>query len=147
MRPLSGDADWAAGLALLDAYVARVGDARPPRGHAERGLPLAAWLARQRRAARDGALGAARVRELEARGVEIAPPKAERRARSWAVHADALDAFRAREGHANLRRDFVDPVSSLELGRWLISQRVHARRGELDDAQRERLAALGALTA
>lgn len=57
---------WDGTYSLLESFVAREGHARVPRRHVESGRALGDWAKAQRRAYRQGRLGADRARRLEA---------------------------------------------------------------------------------
>jgi hypothetical protein len=113
------------GLAALDDFLAREGHAHPPTAHVEGSYRLGAWVSNRRTDHRTNVLSLERITALESRA-------------GWVWDAQdngfqsglvALDAFVAREGHAQVPIIHVEGV--LRLGRWVASVRATRRQGKL----------------
>ena len=122
---------WERMHGLLAAYVEREGHARVPTGHVEDGERLGVWLAQQRRAFKKGLLLPDRAARLEALGV-VWDVFAEQWERSFAL----LQAFVAREGHANVPQRHVE--DGQRLGGWLSKQRTRHQLRTLSEAERRK---------
>ena len=133
-------AHWERGLARLEAFAAREGHADVPQAHREGDdrFALGEWLHNQRRAFKAGLLAAERARRLEAAGATW-----DLVAARWELHAELLEAFAAREGHARVARAHVVEPCGAPLGAWLEAQRARHRKGKLGARRAARLAAAG----
>jgi superfamily II DNA or RNA helicase len=128
--------DWASGLEVLRAYVAREGHARVPGDHVEAGIRLGLWVLNKRRDRRTGRLGPARAAELEALPGWTWDPFAD----DWAAALAALRTFVAREGHARVPQNHIE--GDFRLGPWVAKHRGEGNAGRLDAARVAELEAL-----
>lgn len=135
-RDASSARRWAAGLAALDAYIARTGHANVDSRHHEGNIELGGWVARRR--AQEASMPAAHRAELNSRPewawVRGIPGwQADR----WNAGLQALDVFAAREGHADISSHWVE--GDCNLGAWVSRQRKNA--ANLSPEQHEKLSA------
>lgn len=131
------ESKWDAGFARLQDYVDRQGEASVPVEFVDAsGFPLGRWASVQRRRYVIAKLPDERVRRLEALPGWSWDVVAARQQQAMAV----LQAFVAREGHARIPVSHVE--SGFSLGSWASDRRKAYRRGKLDEAVAEKLAAL-----
>ena len=133
---------WVYHLGLLQAYAQNHDSARPPASYvAPCGARLGRWLADQRSLAKRGRLAPARRQQLEFIGGDVSPLAAysERR---WRRACLSLWRFRRREGHARVRRAYVDD-DGFRLGGWLVEQRRKFEEGTLSSKRARALETLG----
>ena len=82
VHPMEGR--WDDAHVLLTEFVRREGHADVPPAHREKGVPLAAWLRRQKREALEGLMAPSRIKMLEELGVTGLRSKIERKEDTWA---------------------------------------------------------------
>lgn len=116
---------WERSFSALEQYARRVGDASPPKGTMEDGLPIARWVFVQRTAHKRGKLDRERTRRLEAlpRWIWDANETA------WREKFELLRAVAAETGDANLRTEEV--VDGVALGSWIDIQRGSYKKDKL----------------
>ena len=115
---------------LLQAFREREGHTNVPRRHEEDGEQLGVWLSRQRKLHKNGLLPGMRAQRLEELGV-VWDVLAER----WERMFGLLQAFRDREGHANVPRRHEEDGE--KLGFWLQAQRTRYKARGLSDEERK----------
>ncbi|GAA1479012.1 hypothetical protein GCM10009623_34580 [Nocardioides aestuarii] len=125
---------WERHFEALEQFVAREGHARVPTDHIEGDVPLADWVIRHRQEFKAGLVPADRAARLEALPDWTWDVLASR----WEKHYTALEAFAAREGHAQVPTDHLE--ADLKLGRWVVVQRQTYRKGDLAPDRADRLA-------
>lgn len=138
-------ARFEAGLAALEAFVAREGHLEVRTSHREAGLPLAAWIRRVRHHHATGALSTARAAALEAVpgwSWEPGPTLAATQAADWEHNLARLVSWAGVHGHAEPRQDLV--VDGVRLGAWTAKQRARYRAGTLAPERAARLEQLPA---
>jgi hypothetical protein len=128
--------DWARAIEALDAFVAREGHARVPRGTIESGSRLGNWVTSRRVEYRHGRLAPERIAELEAIMGWTWDPDAE----DWADAMAALRAFAAREGHTRVPAQHIE--RGFRLGAWVSNRRNRSRRTTIPPEQIAELEAL-----
>jgi len=132
------DANYRAGVAHLQSYVAREGHANVPQESVtDDGFTLGAWVNNRRGERRAGRLLPAKVAELDALGMVWEPRDANYRA-----GVDHLRSYTAAQGHANVPRTFVTD-DGFKLGAWVIRRRSERNAGTLTPARVAELDALG----
>jgi superfamily II DNA or RNA helicase len=124
------------GLDALAAFRAREGHLRVPTDHVENGLDLFTWISNRRTEQRAGNLAAARKAALDA--LDFIWDVAED---NWSRGLAAATAFYQRERH--LRPPKGHWEMGLQLSAWVTRQRRLGREGELTQAQRDALTAVG----
>ncbi|EOD34516.1 hypothetical protein EMIHUDRAFT_228469 [Emiliania huxleyi CCMP1516] len=122
---------WERMFGLLQAFREREGLANVPRRHEEDGELLGAWLQRQRKLHKHGLLPGMRAQRLEALGVVW-----DVLAEQWERTFGLLQAFRQREGHANVPMRHVEEGE--QLGVWLQTQRKRYQARGWSEAERKR---------
>lgn len=123
------EADWGAGMAALDALLARgSGPWVPVQFAAPDGFHLGAWLNRQRIAWRAGRLSPLEVTALAHRGVS---PSFDHDRLVWGMRS--LRQFRDTHPGRQPAQSYVDP-DGFALGNWFVVRRREARTGTLDHA-------------
>jgi hypothetical protein len=108
-------------LGLLQAFAAREGHARVPSDYVEDGINLGTWVVTQRQFKSKNRLSHDRRAQLEA----LPGWSWDSRADMWAENLTALDNFAKREGHANVRADYIE--NGVRLGVWVLTQRNRRR--------------------
>jgi superfamily II DNA or RNA helicase len=130
-RAAAPNAGWRTRHALLEAYVARTGDAAIPQKHVEDDVALGLWVSSQRWRYRAGSLHPEAVAQLESiPGWSWAPLED-----AWNARYMALVAFAAEHGHC-------DPPKSWgggSLRMWVLTQRKMHRQQRLRAEFAERL--------
>jgi hypothetical protein len=129
------DAAWEDGLAVLQAFVARMGTALAVQaGYEEDGYPLAEWVKKQRRMYRNDRLSAERVQRLEL----VSGWTWNKHDAAWEDGYNALLAYVRREGSA---RHIPKPHTEggYKLGDWVYIQRQKRRAGRMKAARVQRL--------
>ena len=137
VRPMEGR--WDDAHVLLTEFVRREGHADVPPAHRERGVPLAAWLRRQKREALEGLMAPSRIKMLEELGVTGLRSKIERKEDTWARNFDLLARYVAQHKKEPSRSEMVE---GKPLGAWLASQKVKAARGDLLEERSKKLSSL-----
>jgi hypothetical protein len=132
------DAVWRGRLADLRAFRQRFGHTRVPRGFAE-DPSLGRWVAHQRELHRLGDLLQDRERALRKLGFEFVLPDAPVFV-PWEQRYRELRAFAARFGHTRVPARWPE---SMQLARWVHTQRDFHRQGLLSHARKRALEALG----
>lgn len=122
------EGQWEAWVVRLSRFLAAHGHARVPLRGSE---GLGAWLSRQRRRARRGALPEERARKLEALGAFHSD-----RDRVWNEALDQYLRMKARSGEPSPSRSAVE---RRRLYRWISVQRAALKSGRLAPARRHRL--------
>ena len=117
--------DWAAGLAVLRAFVAREGHARVPQRHREAGFPLGTWINQVRHRSQDASRTPDRIATLQALPGWTWDARRERFLRG----VDALCAYTQREGHLRPPRGHLE--QGVRLMTWASQRRTDYRRGKL----------------
>ena len=134
--PTLPDRQFDAGLRALQAFVAREGHAWVPGGHVEGALQLGCWVYTRRHEQRRGTLDPARRARLDAFP-------------GWTWDAfesrfeagfEILQAFVAREGHANVPAKHHE--GAFQLGRWVGHRRLDRVVGRLRPHHARRLEGL-----
>ena len=118
-------ASWEQWYGMALAFAEREGHAMVPADYAEDGWRLGYWVATQRGLYRAGLLLADRRALLEQLPGWSWSPGAEQ----WEQGYKALQAFAAREGHAEVPKRHVE--AGVKLGTWVQHQRTDYRTGEL----------------
>lgn len=117
---------FAVAISHLEHFAKRVGHARIPPSHVERGFRLGAWVSHRRHERRAGTLPAPQSRRLEqVRGWTWEPE--DERLPEALLH---LCAFVAREGHTRVPAAHVE--HGFRLGTWLSHRRRDRREGRLN---------------
>ncbi len=119
---------WEAWIVRLSRFVATYGHARVPLRGSE---GLGAWLFRQRRRARRGALPEERARKLEALGAFRSD-----RDRVW---NEALDQYLRMRAHDGAPPSSRSAAERRRLYRWISVQRAAVKSGRLAPSRRHRL--------
>jgi superfamily II DNA or RNA helicase len=127
---------WEQWFAMLGDYVDEHGDALVPIGYAVGGSRLGRWVGTQRDLYRRGELPADRASRLDTIPTWTWSPQAE----EWPQSYAALQAFVAREGHAEVPKRHVE--AGVSLGTWVQHQRTDYRTGMIGP---DRAAALEAV--
>ena len=140
VHPMEGR--WDDAHVLLTEFVKREGHADVPPQHRERGVPLAAWLRRQKREALEGLMAPNRVKMLEELGVTGLRSKTERKEDTWARNYDLLARYISQNKKEPSRSEVVE---GKPLGTWLASQKVKSARGDLPEERSKKLSAVVAL--
>lgn len=123
-RAKSEDA-WEASIAAVRAWVELHGHGRVPLGAHHDGKRIGTWVARQRRAYRQGNLSHSRVSQLEA----ITGWTWEPHGASWAEHIELVEQWAGEHGHVRIPSSTV--YGGKRLGAWLQDQRTAYRRGTM----------------
>jgi len=127
-------AAWDEMFGRLQAFKAREGHVDVPQKYPA-DPTLGNWCNMQRASKNKGALSADRIAKLEGVGFEWDPLGA-----AWDERFGQLQAFKAREGHANVPQKYpADPP----LGKWCSHQRQLKKRDQLSAERIQRLEALG----
>ncbi len=140
VHPMEGR--WDDAHVLLTEFVRREGHADVPPAHRERGVPLAAWLRRQKREALEGLMAPNRIKMLEELGVTGLRSKVERKEDTWLKNFDLLARYVAQHKKEPGRAEVVE---GKPLGTWLASQKVKADRGDLLPERAAKLSSVIAL--
>ncbi len=140
VHPMEGR--WDDAHVLLTEFVRREGHADVPPQHRERGVPLAAWLRRQKREALEGLMAPSRVKMLEELGVTGLRSKVERKEDTWLKNFDLLARYVAQHKKEPSRSEVVE---GKPLGTWLASQKVKSERGDLLEERAAKLSSVIAL--
>jgi hypothetical protein len=127
---------WEEGFAHLVRFVEREGHGRVPQATRDEGYSLGRWVAKQRRAYRNGTLDPERRARLEA----LSGWTWEAREASWEEGFAHLERFVEREGHARVPRGHREDRYPLD--HWVTNQHRPYRKGTLDPERRARLEAL-----
>ncbi len=118
-------ATWEQWYGMTLAFAEREGHAMVAVNYAEDGWQLGYWVATQRKQYRDGSLLPDRRALLEQLPGWSWYPNAEQ----WQKGYEALQAFAAREGHAEVPKRHVE--AGITLGTWVLHQRTDYRTREL----------------
>ena len=137
VHPMEGR--WDDAHVLLTEFVRREGHADVPPAHRERGVPLAAWLRRQKREALEGLMAPNRIKMLEELGVTGLRSKVERKEDTWLKNFDILSRYVAQHKKEPGRAEMVE---GKPLGTWLASQKVKSERGDLLPERAAKLASV-----
>ena len=121
---------WERMFGLLQAFREQEGHANVPRKHVEDGEQLGGWLSRQRKLHKQGLLPGMRAQRLEALGVVW-----DVLAEQWERMFGLLQAFREREGHANVPSGHVEDGE--RLGLWVGTQRKRYQARGWSEAERK----------
>jgi superfamily II DNA or RNA helicase len=130
------EAAWEAAFARLQRFVQREGHARVPQATHEDGYHLGRFVAKQRRAYRNGKLDTPRRARLEALPGWMWEAREDR----WEQGFAHLKQFVKREGHARVPNGTRE--DGYPLGNWVTNQFRPYRKGTLDPERRARLEAL-----
>jgi superfamily II DNA or RNA helicase len=124
------EASWEDGFALLRAYVAKEGHARPATSHREQGFLLGSWCSDQRKQYKRGNLDPEKANRLEGlpgwvwrSGTELAPR------RSWEQAYHLLERFAEHAGHTRVPSIHIE--EGFRLGPWVADQRKAHRQDKL----------------
>lgn len=132
----AADTRWWLGFEAVLRFASSTGHARPPVDAVENDLAVGRWVRAQRRARRDGSLGAERVARLEALPGWAWDASGTR----WEEQFEALRRFAEDEGHA--RPPSSARQGSRQVGAWVrIQRRLHADGG-LEESHARRLEGL-----
>ena len=123
---------WEENFAALQAFHAREGHFRVPKGHVENGLKLRSWVSNQR--IQRNEISEDRIKRLDALGFVWSSFE-----RQWEESFAALRDFHNREHHSDVFQKHIE--NGLRLGIWVGRQR--KRRDSLSSDQIKRLDALG----
>jgi Helicase associated domain len=126
------ETDWEVALRCLKAYGQREGHCRVPKHHEENGFPLGRWVANRRSRAKS--VPPIRRRQLDHLGFVWDVFAAD-----WEEGFSHLKAYKEREGHCRVPRDYRE--DGFRLGRWVSTQRPN--RNTLSEDRRQRLDGLG----
>jgi hypothetical protein len=118
-------ANWDLGVDRLQAFVAREGHARVPRGHKELGFPLGNWVTTRRSENRRGTLAPDRVELLEAMPGWVW----DHAQHAWKEAMDHMRAFVGHTGHAAV--PFAHREGAFRLGSWVNNRRTEYKQGRL----------------
>lgn len=130
----------AAAVDLLGEYVAWKGHANPPADVIEDDVELGRWINRVRRQRATDRLPQALLDEVTVVSPAAPSPEALRWYRPetlWLLGLEALRQFSAREGHTRVPCRHAENLSdhSLDLHKWVTTQRRHYQRGQLNAAR------------
>jgi superfamily II DNA or RNA helicase len=125
---------WEFMFGLLERYVARFGNARPPSVYEEDGFKLGLWVGTQR--SRRKVLAAEKQERLAALPGWVWNVRSE----GWRESYERLQEFARREGHASPPQLWKE--SGFPIGQWVAKQRNSAAAGNLKEERRRLLEAL-----
>jgi hypothetical protein len=133
------DAGYRIGVAHLRAYIAREGHANVPQESVtDDGFGLGVWVANRRRDRRNGRLSAAKIAELNTRGMVWGSSRDD----GYRIGVDHLRVHTATAGHANIPSQFVTD-DGFKLGKWVANRRQDRKARALGPAKIAELDALG----
>jgi superfamily II DNA or RNA helicase len=133
-------ASWEFWFGLLEKFVQLEGTARVPSGCTVDGRPLGDWASTQRKFGRIGRLSPDRQLRLE----QVHPTWTwNAKDARWEFMFGLLEQYVEQNGDAAVPRTYVT-VDGHPLGKWVITQRFHSKKGLLDDERRTRLSELPA---
>jgi hypothetical protein len=133
--------DWDCKFPLLLQFRDREGHVRVPLFHVEDGKKLGAWIRRLRFNKKKGKLCPKKERQLNEIGFVWNASEGK-----WDTMMRALTQFKQREGHCKVldkHVEYLDDGGKLNLGVWLMYQRLYQGRGKMDAKKAEQLESLG----
>jgi len=130
------DDKWNKGIAAYMAYVKQTGDKNPTRDKEFEGFKVGLWINDKRFMRAKGKLSQSRINQLDAIGVNWAPPNG-----NIELGFQLLNAYKKREGHVMVPDNWME--DGFALGEWLTNRRMFRKRGTIPQEQERELERLG----